>query len=66
MTYENIPWNYLNCTLKHKCENRELRGIEKAAFRLHCSARQLQRVLNEYEKEGVVVKIGKDAYKLID
>ncbi len=52
--------------IKFKCENRELRGIEKAAFRLHCSARQLQRVLNEYEKEGVVVKIGKGAYKLID
>ncbi len=50
--------------MKFKCENGELKGLEKAAFRLHCSARQLQRILNEYEKEGLVVKTGKGAYKL--
>lgn len=52
--------------MKYKCEDKQLIGIEKTAFRLHCSARQLQRVLNNYEKEGLVMKIGKGAYKLID
>lgn len=52
--------------IKYKCENKELRGLEKAAFRLHCSARQLQRVLNDYEQDGVVIKIGKGAYRLIE
>lgn len=51
--------------MKFMCENKELKGIEKTAFCLHCSARQLQRILNHYEKTGVVVKIGKGAYKLI-
>lgn len=48
---------------KYKCEDKTLRGIEKTAFRLHCSARQLQRILNEYERDGLVVKIGKGAYR---
>ncbi|MCI9203130.1 MAG: Crp/Fnr family transcriptional regulator [Lachnospiraceae bacterium] len=50
--------------MKFKCEEREFKGIEKTAFRLHCSARQLQRVLNDCEKQGLVVKTGKGAYKL--
>ncbi len=52
--------------MKFKCEGRELKGIEKTAFRLHCSARQLQRILNHYEKNGLVVKTGKGAYKLTE
>lgn len=52
--------------MKFKCEDRELKGIEKNAFRLHCSARQLQRILNRYEKDGLVVKTGKGAYKLTE
>ena len=41
-----------------------LRGVEKAAFQLHCSPRQLQRVLNELTDCGETEKIGKGAYKL--
>ncbi len=52
--------------MKFKCEDRELKGLEKAAFRLHCSARQLQRILNKYEKDGIAVKTGKGAWKLTD
>lgn len=50
--------------MKYKCRNGELKGIEQAAFRLNCSSRQLQRILNEYETEKTVTKIGKGAYKL--
>lgn len=51
--------------MEFQCEGGKLKGIEKTAFRLHCSARQLQRILNEYEKNGLVVKTGKGAYQLV-
>ena len=33
--------------MKYKCHNETLKGIEQAAFHLHCSTRQLQRILNQ-------------------
>ena len=48
--------------MKFKCDNHILSGIEKTAFRLHCSPRQLQRILNQFEKDNVVTKIGKGRY----
>ena len=48
--------------MKFKCDNHTLSGIEKAAFRLHCSPRQLQRILNQFEKNNIVTKIGKGRY----
>lgn len=50
--------------IKYKCDNKTLKGIEKAAFYLHCSSRQLQRILNNFEKDGLVQKIGKGTYRL--
>ena len=50
--------------MKYKCSNEEIKGLQQAAFHLNCSVRQLQRILNQYEVEGTVVKIGKGAYKL--
>ncbi len=50
--------------MQYKCENGRLAGVEKAAFHLNCSARQLQRLLNQYEAEGVVKKLGKGVYQL--
>lgn len=50
--------------MQYKCENGQLAGVEKAAFRLNCSARQLQRILNQYEAEGVVKKLGKGLYQI--
>lgn len=50
--------------LQYKCSDGELKGVEQAAFRLNCSARQLQRILNQYEGEGIVRKVGKGAYRL--
>lgn len=51
--------------MKYKCDCGELKGLQQAAFHLNCSARQLQRILNQYEAEGRVKKTGKGAYKLI-
>ncbi len=51
--------------IKYKCSNGELKGLRQAAFHLNCSARQLQRILNQYEADGTVMKTGKGAYKLI-
>ncbi len=48
----------------YKCEGRQLKGVEKAAFQLHCSPRQLQRVLNAFVQDGIAKKIGKGAYEL--
>ncbi len=52
--------------MKYKCDYGILKGIEQAAFHLHCSARQLQRVLNQSESAGLVKKIGKGTYKLCE
>lgn len=52
--------------MKYKCDNGELKGVEQTAFRLNCSARQLQRILNQYAEEKLVIKIGKGAYKLTE
>lgn len=51
--------------MKYKCSNETLKGIEQAAFHLHCSARQLQRILNQSESAGLVKKLGKGTYKLM-
>ena len=48
----------------YKCECGRLKGVEKAAFHLHCSPRQLQRILNELVRDGVARKTGKGAYEL--
>ena len=51
--------------MKYKCSKEELKGLQQAAFHLNCSARQLQRILNQYEADGIVTKTGKGAYKLV-
>lgn len=51
--------------MKYKCSRGELKGLQQAAFHLNCSARQLQRILNQHEAEGAVIKTGKGRYKLI-
>ena len=48
----------------YKCEDQRLKGVEKAAFHLHCSPRQLQRILNSFLKNGTARKIGKGTYEL--
>ncbi|MDO4493861.1 MAG: hypothetical protein Q4C53_08265 [Clostridia bacterium] len=60
----SLPERVLNY-IRFKCDNRELRGVENAAFRLRCSARQLQRVLNRLAEEGRIEKTGKGRYRLL-
>lgn len=50
--------------MRHKCADGVLKGLEREAFHLHCSARQLQRILNQLEQQGKVVKTGKGTYCL--
>ncbi|MBO6240571.1 MAG: hypothetical protein J6O61_07035 [Butyrivibrio sp.] len=46
-------------------EDKALKGVEKTAYQLHCSPRQLQRILNSLEKSGAIKKIGKGSYEMI-
>lgn len=50
--------------MRYRCENGNLKGVEQAAFQLHCSPRQLQRILNAFEAEGLIRKTGKGSYLL--
>ena len=50
--------------LRYKCENGVFRGVEAAAFHLHCSPRQLQRVLKKLCDSGELVRLGKGHYQL--
>lgn len=52
--------------MRYKCQNGQLKGLEKAAFHLHCSSRQLQRILNDYERVGIVKKVFKGTYDLCE
>ncbi len=54
----------LSC-MEYKCRHGTLKGIEQAAFHLHCSPRQLQRILNQCEADGVVKRLGKGTYQLL-
>ena len=60
-TLEERVINYMT----FKCEDGTLKGIEKAAFKLHCSSRQLQRIMNSYVDKGVAEKLGKGCYRLV-
>ncbi|MDO4553899.1 MAG: cyclic nucleotide-binding domain-containing protein [Lachnospiraceae bacterium] len=51
--------------MKFKCESNTVKGLEKAAFHLNCSPRQLQRIMNQLISDGQVEKIGKGSYRLL-
>jgi len=46
-------------------EDKTIKGVEKTAYQLHCSSRQLQRILNNLESSGIVRKVGKGTYELM-
>ena len=52
--------------MRYKCPGNVLKGLEQEAFHLHCSARQLQRILNQLEQQGRVAKTGKGTYRLTE
>lgn len=49
--------------MEHFCEHGTLRGINNAMMQLHCSRRQLQRVLSKMCKTGEIIKIKKGVYQ---
>lgn len=51
--------------LRYHCENGVLRGLEKNAFQLRCSSRQLLRVMTSLEQQKIVKKCGKGTYQLL-
>lgn len=66
-TFDAAPTNLKQRVLiymMYKCSKGELKGLQQAAFHLNCSARQLQRILNQHESDGIVIKTGKGTYKL--
>lgn len=48
--------------LKYHCKDGILCGLEKNAFQLRCSSRQLLRVMTSLEQQGMVRKCGKGKY----
>ena len=50
--------------MTYQTEAGSFTGLEKAAMSLHCSPRQLQRVVNELTRAGTIVKRGKGSYAL--
>lgn len=61
----SLPERVINY-MKFYCSDNILKGIGKTAFHLHCSDRQLQRILNDLESKGIVKKCGKGTYKLLN
>ena len=58
--------HYLNengLLLKYYCYG-SLKSIEEATNYLHCSRRQLQRILKKLCVEGKMIKVGKGKYKI--
>ena len=52
--------------LRDECPDGRLSGVGTATMRLHCSRRQLQRVLKKLCEEGRIVRIGKGSYCLAE
>ena len=50
--------------LSKRCPDQTFSGVEKMAMQLHCSRRQLQRVLKKLLEEGRLTKLSKGSYRL--
>lgn len=48
--------------MKYQCDDHILRRIEKTSENLHCSRRQLQRVLHELVEKDILTKLSKGLY----
>ena len=51
--------------MRQECPHGTLLGVETAAVSLHCSRRQLQRVLKKLTEEGIIKKCDKGVYHII-
>lgn len=52
--------------MKEECPETVMKGIEHATLRLRCSRRQLQRVLKDLCERGMIEKVGKGSYRLME
>lgn len=50
--------------LAYECPHQTITGMESSAAKLHCSRRQLQRVVKKLEAQGILVKLKKGCYRL--
>ena len=50
--------------IKH-ADQKTLKGVASAASYLHCSKRQLLRILKMLQEEGKIIKTGKGVYRLV-
>ena len=48
----------------HDCANHTMHSVEVAATHLHCSRRQLQRILKQLQEKNQIEKCGKGIYRL--
>ena len=48
--------------MKYQCDDHILKRIEKTSEILHCSRRQLQRVLHELVEKDILIKLSKGVY----
>lgn len=50
--------------LRYDCPNQQFQGVETTAIHLHCSRRQLQRILKSLTEREILEKQGKGIYRL--
>lgn len=50
--------------LRYDCPDHQLQGVETTAIHLHCSRRQLQRILRSLTEQKILEKQGKGIYRL--
>ena len=46
-------------------DHRTMKGVALSASYLHCSKRQLLRILKDLQEEGVIIQTGKGTYRLV-
>ncbi|KIR03746.1 hypothetical protein P261_02561 [Lachnospiraceae bacterium TWA4] len=51
--------------MRYCCESYEFHGVEQTANHLHCSRRQLQRILKQLCEKEILIKVKKGCYRLV-
>ena len=54
--------HFITVYMKYQCDDHILKRIEKTSEILHCSRRQLQRVLHELVEKDILIKLSKGVY----
>lgn len=62
--YSTLEEKFLHY-LQHDCPDGQMNGVEHTAIRLHCSRRQLQRLLKSLTERRIIEKMGKGIYRML-